>query len=59
MAIGHDIDFLTVDTPITCRTRCFETLAGPLLLMTQVSEFDRDAVEPVLHAIIASLTIED
>src|SRR5579871_2105647 len=22
VAIGHDIDFLTVDTPITCRTRC-------------------------------------
>lgn len=58
-AIGHDIDFLTVDTAITCRTRCFETLAGPLLLMTQVSEFDRDSNESVLRAIIASLQIDE
>src|SRR5947199_10833856 len=41
VAVGHDIDFLTVDTPITCRTRCLETPAGPLLVMAQTSEYDR------------------
>src|SRR5262245_40358356 len=33
MAIGHDIDFLTVDTAITARTRAIDTPAGPLLVM--------------------------
>jgi hypothetical protein len=59
VAIGHDIDFLTVDTPITCSTRCLETPVGPLLLMWQVSEYDRPRNEPVLKAIVASLKIED
>jgi hypothetical protein len=59
LAIGHDIDFLTVDTPITCRTRCLETLAGPLLVMCQASEFDREQNDPVLRAIVASLRVEE
>jgi hypothetical protein len=59
VAIGHDIDFLTLDTAITCWTRCVQSLAGPLLLMAQVSEFDREGNEPVLRAICASLTIEE
>lgn len=58
LAIGHDIDFLTLDTAIMCRTRCIDTSAGPLLVMTQVSEYDRAANEPVLRAILASLRIE-
>jgi hypothetical protein len=57
MAIGYDIDFLTIDTPITCRVRCLETPAGPLLVMTQVSEYDRDANDPLLRAIVASLRV--
>ncbi len=59
MAIGHDIDFLTLDTPITCRTRCLETPAGPLLVLTQVSEYDRDANDPVLRAVVASLRVDE
>lgn len=58
MAIGHDIDFLTLDTSITCRTRCLETPAGPLLVLTQVSEYDGERNDPVLRAIVASLTVE-
>jgi hypothetical protein len=58
VAVGHDIDFLTVDTPITCWTRCLVTPEGPLLVMWQTSELDRPANEPVLRAICASLVIE-
>lgn len=58
-AIGHDIDFLTVDTAIVVRTRCLNTPAGPLLVMTQVSEYDRAKNEPVLRAIAASITIDE
>jgi hypothetical protein len=59
LAIGHDIDFLTLDTAVTCWTRCVQTFAGPLLVMCQVSEFERDRHEPVLRAICASLKIEE
>jgi hypothetical protein len=59
VAIGHDIDFLTVDTAITCRTRCLETPAGPLLVMAQTSEYDRERNDPVLRAICASLTVDE
>jgi len=57
-AIGHDIDFLTVDTAIICRTRCLETASGPLLIMAQLSEYDRSQNDPVLRAIVASLRVE-
>jgi hypothetical protein len=57
-AIGHDIDFLTVDTAIICRTRCLETASGPLLIMAQLSEYDRAQNDPVLRAIVASLRVE-
>jgi hypothetical protein len=59
LAIGHDIDFLTLDTAITCWTRCVQTLAGPLLVMCQVSEYERERHEPVLRAMCASLSIEE
>lgn len=58
-AVGHDIDFLTLDTSITCWTRCIDTTAGPLLVMSQTSEYDRAANEPVLKAIGKSLTVAD
>lgn len=58
-AIGYDMDFLTLDTAITCWTRCIDTPAGPLVVLCQVSEYDRDHNEPVLRAIGASMKIED
>lgn len=57
-AIGFNADFLTVDTPASCRVRCLNTFAGPLLLLAQVSEYDRDKNEPVLLAIVKSLDVE-
>ena len=57
-AIGFNADFLTVDTATTCRVRGLDSFAGPLLLLAQVSEFDRDKNEPVLHAIVKSLDVE-
>jgi hypothetical protein len=59
VAIGHDIDFMTIDTAITCWTRCVETPVGPLLVMAQTSEYDRERNEPVLRAICASLRVEE
>ena len=59
LAIGHDIDFLTLDTSIACWTRCMETASGPLLVMGQVSEYERERNDPVLRAIRASLRFEE
>jgi hypothetical protein len=58
VAIGHDLDFLTVDTAVVCRIRALDTTAGPLLVMAQVGEYDREQHDPVLRAIVASLAIE-
>jgi hypothetical protein len=59
MAIGHDIDFLTVDVPVVCRVRAIESPSGPLLVMTQVAEPDRQRNESSLLAIVASLKVEE
>jgi hypothetical protein len=59
VAIGHDIDFLTLDTPITCWTRCVETPAGRLHVLCQTSEYDRAVHEPVLRAVCTSLKIDE
>ncbi len=57
-AIGYNADFLTVDTATSCRVRCLDTFAGPLLLLWQVSDFDRDQNDPVLRDIVKSLNVE-
>ncbi|QEL20010.1 hypothetical protein [Limnoglobus roseus] len=54
-AVGHNIDFLTVDMSITCRTRAFDTPGGPTLVLCQFGEYDREKNEPVLDAICASM----
>jgi len=59
VAIGFDADFLTVDTATLCRVRCLDTFAGPLLVMCQVGEYDRDRNEPALRAIVASIRDEE
>lgn len=58
-AVGHDIDFLTLDVTVMCRTRVIDTNDGPLLLMAQMSDHDRPTAEPVVKAVWASLRIED
>ncbi|MCI0700839.1 MAG: hypothetical protein L0241_07135 [Planctomycetia bacterium] len=57
-ALGFDASFLTLDTVITCRVRALDTFAGPLLLMAQVSEYDRETNDPILRTIIASLNVD-
>jgi hypothetical protein len=59
VAIGFDADFLTVDTATNCRVRCLDTFAGPLLVLCQVSDFDRARHDPALRAIVASIRDEE
>lgn len=58
-AIGHNIDFMTVDTPITCWTRCLDSPGGVVLVICQLSEFDRSRNEPLLRAICQSFEIDE
>ena len=57
-AVGSNADFLTADTAVVCRVRGLDTDAGPLLLMAQVSEYDRERNDPVLRAIVQSLDVD-
>ncbi|HEY1186664.1 MAG TPA: hypothetical protein VGE74_03355 [Gemmata sp.] len=57
-AVGFNADFLTLDTATTCRVRCLATDAGALLLLTQVSDYDRERNDPVLTAIVGSLDVD-
>lgn len=57
-AVGFNADFLTVDTATACRVRGLDTFAGPLLLLAQVSEYDRERNDPVLLAIVKSLDVD-
>ena len=57
-AVGFNADFITADTATVCRVRCLTTDAGPLMLLAQVSEYDRERNEPVLAAIVKSLDVD-
>ena len=58
-AVGHDVIFLSLDAVVTCRIRVADTTAGPLLVFTQVSEFDAARHGPALAALVASIQVED
>ncbi len=58
-AVGHDVDFLTLDTTAFCRIRGLDTAAGPLLILAQMSEYDRVRLDPVLRAVVASLQLTE
>jgi len=58
-AVGHNIEFMTLDTPVQCWTRCVFGPIGVVLVMGQTAEHDRGRNEPVLRAICASFEIDE
>ena len=56
MAIGHNIEFMSLDLTNTCWTRSFDCPDGTALLLCQVSDIDAPQ-EPILRAICASLRV--
>jgi hypothetical protein len=58
MAIGHDVDFFSLDMATTCWTRSFYGAAGTVLVMCQVSDIDQETYEPALRGICASMRSE-
>jgi hypothetical protein len=59
MAIGHDIEFFSLDLAVSACTRVFYGLAGTVLVFCQVSDADEEEHEPVLRAIRASMRLEE
>jgi hypothetical protein len=58
MAVGHDIQFTSLDLTNTCWTRCFNTETGTVLVMCQTNDLELEANGPVLKAICQSLTVD-
>ena len=58
-AVGHDIQFTSLDLTNTCWTRSFSCADGTVLVLCQLNDLELDTHEPVLRAICASLRVED
>ncbi len=58
MAIGHDIQFFSLDLTNTCWTRSIYCASGAVLVLCQTNDLELEKYEPILRAIRASLTIE-
>jgi hypothetical protein len=59
MAVGHDIQFFSLDLTNTCWTRSIYSAEGVLLLLCQCNDLELEQYEPALRAICASLTVEE
>jgi hypothetical protein len=59
VAVGHDVEFFTLDMTASCSTRSFYGTAGTVLVMCQVSGLDESEYEPALAAIRASMRSEE
>jgi hypothetical protein len=59
MAVGHDIQFFSLDLTNTCWTRSFYGADGVLLMLCQTNDLELEQYEPVLRAICASLTLAE
>jgi hypothetical protein len=59
LAVGHDIEFVSLDVPTTCWTRSFYGPGGTVLMLGQVASVDADDYEQVLEAVRVSLQVEE
>jgi hypothetical protein len=59
MALGHDMNFFSLDVSNSCWTRSLYSEAGTLLLLWQVSDIEEEVYEPVLRAVCASLRVAE
>jgi hypothetical protein len=59
MALGHDIEFFSLDLTNTCWTRAFDAEDGVVLILCQCNDLELDEYGPILRAIRASLKLEE
>ena len=58
-AVGHDINFFSLDLPVTCWTRSLYAGTGSLLVLCQASDIDLESAKPMLQAICGSLVVAE
>lgn len=59
MAVGHDIEFFSLDMLNTCWTRSFYAPAGSVFVLCQATGADEEDYESTLRGICASLRSEE
>jgi hypothetical protein len=59
MAIGHDIQFISLDLTNSCWTRSIYSEEGTILVLCQTNDLELEEYEPVLRAICASLKVDE
>ena len=59
MAVGHDIEFFSLDVANRAWTRCIFGPAGTVLILCQLSDLDDAEVEYALRAIGTSMRVEE
>jgi hypothetical protein len=59
MAVGHDINFISLDLTNTCWTRSLYGGSGTVLVLCQANDLELEQYGPVLRAICSSLAVED
>lgn len=59
MALGHNIQFFSLDLTNTCYTRSFYCDQGTVLILAQTNDLELEEVEQIFRAIWASLTVEE
>lgn len=59
LAVGHDIQFFSLDLANTVYTRCLYCAAGALLVYWQMNDLELPTLEPVVRAVCASLTLDE
>jgi hypothetical protein len=58
-AVGHDVEFISLDMTNTCSIRCFRTPRRTALVFAQSSDLDAGENEAVLHDLRRSLEETD
>ena len=58
MAVGHDMEFFSMDMLNTCWTRSFYGVAGTVFVLGQSTGADEDDYEPDLRGILLSMRTE-
>src|SRR5262249_46609997 len=58
-AVGHDIQFFSLDLTNTCWTRSFYTPRGTVLVLCQANDLESETHVQVLRAICASLEVDE
>jgi hypothetical protein len=59
LAVGHDINFFSLDAVVTCWTRSLYGDAGTLLVLCQTDEPELERAEAALRGVLGSLQFEE